>query len=283
MVKKLLSNGANVDCGDRGDGTALHLASLHQFYDVAEELIRNGANVNKRDIAEQTALHLACKNGDRDMVLLLLRNGAEADLMALTGDTPLRIAYNNNFSHIIECLIHKVRNVPQYIIDWIIDKQEFGMMDTLIREKGKTDALIKKLVILNKKQALDKVAGILKSEHINICSIQEVTYDKNVEAATLLSVAILNNSLDVADILMRNNSVKTTATIKKLSELVDDEMADNFLEDIKNSTVRKIKIRKREIENMLICKLLLDGKKQRKRMLVEKVEERTIKRSRVLE
>jgi hypothetical protein len=67
--------------------TQLHLACLHNDYEVVKELLNLGVNINKQDSDGNTALHLA-KNSE--IVNILIDDGANPNLQDYrSGFTPL--------------------------------------------------------------------------------------------------------------------------------------------------------------------------------------------------
>jgi ankyrin repeat protein len=72
--------------------TALHIAALKGYRDVAELLLANGANVNIKDNSGMTPLHIAAGFGNKDVVQLLLANKADLNASDNLGRTPLHMA-----------------------------------------------------------------------------------------------------------------------------------------------------------------------------------------------
>ena len=92
IIDLLLENGANINCTDNNQQTALHLAS--HFYDEAlvRYLLRNGADISLRDQNGDTALHIAAGRLGEEMlptVRLLIKHGADKMARNEKGKTPL--------------------------------------------------------------------------------------------------------------------------------------------------------------------------------------------------
>src|ERR1700735_3952623 len=75
-VKKLLDKGTYVNFTSEHGRTALHLAALKNFINIAQLLLDHGAFIDGKDIFQRTPLFLACENGHAKMVKLLLNHNA---------------------------------------------------------------------------------------------------------------------------------------------------------------------------------------------------------------
>lgn len=87
-----------VDINSRGlDGkTALHLASLYGFEQIANVLLKHGAITNISDYNRKcTPLHLACQYNHPKIVSLLLQHHADIDCQDLRGNAPLHYCCQN--------------------------------------------------------------------------------------------------------------------------------------------------------------------------------------------
>ena len=69
--------------------TALMLAAINNYMDVAKVLVERGADVNREG---WTPLHYAATRGHREMMRYLLENEAYIDAEAPNGNTPLMMA-----------------------------------------------------------------------------------------------------------------------------------------------------------------------------------------------
>lgn len=91
-IKKLISQGADVNAKDKRGMTPLHNAAYYGQRQVAEVLIAKGANVNGTNTAGQTPLHIAANFGAKFVPELLLANGANIRARDVAGNTPLHAA-----------------------------------------------------------------------------------------------------------------------------------------------------------------------------------------------
>lgn len=94
-VHALLNAGADPNCADDFQLTALHGASKKGHLDLAKLLIRWGARVNARAtlLKGETPLYYACKYGHADVVRLLLESGADLSISTKCGQAPMDIAH----------------------------------------------------------------------------------------------------------------------------------------------------------------------------------------------
>ncbi|MCR4623430.1 MAG: ankyrin repeat domain-containing protein [Alphaproteobacteria bacterium] len=118
LVKRLLESGANVNASSGRGITALHLAVLQGYAEIAELLIEHGANVNASDDNGDTALLSVLKNKRilvillmHDLVKLLLKFDADVKASNDRGITALHLAAQEGYAEIAELLIKHGANV----------------------------------------------------------------------------------------------------------------------------------------------------------------------------
>jgi ankyrin repeat protein len=78
-LKKLVSNGGNIDTSDGFGRTSLHKASRHGFKDVVNFLITNGANPNAIDKLGFTPLQYAVMHSQLEIAKILIDHGANVN------------------------------------------------------------------------------------------------------------------------------------------------------------------------------------------------------------
>jgi ankyrin repeat protein len=122
-VRRLLSNGADVNAKKNYGATPLHWASNKGHVQVFKELVEHGADVDAKDNEESTPLHCACANGRVAVVNELLsptdsngettiilgkrksRGGADVDAKDRNGDSPLHCASWNGHVLVVKALL----------------------------------------------------------------------------------------------------------------------------------------------------------------------------------
>ena len=73
----------------------LHLATLKNYFDIAEVLIEKGADVNFQDSLGNTPLHTSACYKDVNFILLLLSNDTDTSITNKRGYLPLHTAVEN--------------------------------------------------------------------------------------------------------------------------------------------------------------------------------------------
>jgi len=113
IVKLLLKKGADPNCCDQNQSTALHFLcskmlseyELIVSFNIAKLLIKHGADINATNWRDETLLYLACKIGWLDFVRLLIKKGALIDHITFYGRTPLYAACRHAHLEIAKLLI----------------------------------------------------------------------------------------------------------------------------------------------------------------------------------
>ena len=94
----LLENGADTNCVDNTERTALHMAGAAGKTDITELLLSHGAYVNAQDNNKDTPLHIA-STLNLQLCDLLLKCGADPNIKNGSHATPLFLAVNNALRH----------------------------------------------------------------------------------------------------------------------------------------------------------------------------------------
>jgi ankyrin repeat protein len=104
QVKKLISEGADVNKKDRRNCTVLHYAAQQGYRDIGELLISKGANVDAAGPGYLTPLYYAVQHGHRDIAELLIVAGADLNAKEPPWFTPLQHAVRNGHRDMAELL-----------------------------------------------------------------------------------------------------------------------------------------------------------------------------------
>jgi len=103
-VKKLISNGADLNWSDSNGRTPLLIAAKEGTVTVLKLLVEAGANVNQASTKGHTALYKAAKYGNLEIVKLLLKYGADSSKKTPKGYTPITIAIERGHQEIVQLL-----------------------------------------------------------------------------------------------------------------------------------------------------------------------------------
>ena len=243
IAKLLLNKNANVNIANNAKVCPIHLACHAGNYNIVELLLGKGAKVNACAKYGITPLHYACYIGHYDITKLLLKACADLNIKDATGRLAINMACANNYPNIVNELIKANSKVPLNIMDWAIQKQEVEILKSLAKRRDVAKYLIKKLIVSNKIMLLRQI----RNARINLNSMEKV------EGVSLLELAIRNNNVDMANILMAHNFGGINNTIAKLNELVNNVCVNELLKEPKTeqaTTIRNMK-RERECENIL--------------------------------
>ena len=113
LVLLLLKHGAEVNRGDKGNQTPLHLATRRNQFRLAAILLEHGADANAKNKQGMTPMHMLPESrigydelGDAlDHALLLFKYGAEANKWNNDKQTPLHLAIRKHWFRIAETLL----------------------------------------------------------------------------------------------------------------------------------------------------------------------------------
>ncbi|EAY17329.1 ankyrin repeat protein, putative [Trichomonas vaginalis G3] len=207
LCKYFLSNGANVNEKNEYGKTALHMAVINNYKDIAELLLSNGANINEKDEDGKTALHFAAINNSKEMVELLVSKGANINEKDENGKTALHIATLNNNKEIVVLLLSYDVNINE--------KDKDGKTTLHIAAINNNKA-IAELLLLHDVNANEKdeegETAFHKAAYNNSKEIAELLIshganinEKNRYEKTALHLAALNNSQEIVKLLLLQN------------------------------------------------------------------------------
>ncbi len=118
MVKKLISEGADINATDNSGRTALVEAAWAGHNAIVKFLIEKGADINTGDKAGYTALMRASEEGRDAIVATLVQKGADVNASGkVRGTTALMLAAERGHIKILEMLLEhdaKINAIDQY-------------------------------------------------------------------------------------------------------------------------------------------------------------------------
>jgi uncharacterized protein len=117
-VKKLISEGADINATDSSGRSALIEAAWGGRTEIVKFLVEKGANVNIGDSAGYTALMRAAEDGRDECVKILVQKKADVNIKGkVRGTTALMLAAEQGHLKIIELLLEhgaKINDSDQY-------------------------------------------------------------------------------------------------------------------------------------------------------------------------
>ncbi|MEA3399941.1 MAG: ankyrin repeat domain-containing protein [Armatimonadota bacterium] len=107
VVRRLISDGADVNQPSEAGSPPLVLAAKHGRTDIVKVLLDAGADVNGRDSLGRTALHTTARLEGTEIARLLLAAGANVSAVQNTGGTPLHEAALGCHEELIRLLVKR--------------------------------------------------------------------------------------------------------------------------------------------------------------------------------
>jgi ankyrin repeat protein len=111
IASMLIDKGADVNAKDKRGLSPLHAAAWRGYQEIVTLLLTKGADINAGSDDGVTALHTAALAGRKDTVALLIANGADINANNEEGITPLHAAALAGHQETVELLIAKGANV----------------------------------------------------------------------------------------------------------------------------------------------------------------------------
>ncbi|KAG6533744.1 hypothetical protein ZIOFF_007619 [Zingiber officinale] len=105
LMDRLIEQGTEIDCLDKGGFTALHKAVIGKKEAVISHLLRKGANPHVRDRNGATPLHYAVQVGAMQTVKLLIKFKVDVNVADNDGWTPLHVAMQTRCRDITKVLL----------------------------------------------------------------------------------------------------------------------------------------------------------------------------------
>jgi hypothetical protein len=112
QVKKLLSNGVDVNFKNRMSRTPLHTAMIFDKWEIADLLISMNADLNASENQGRTPLYIAVEKGQLKYVELFLAKKVEVNTVARGGQNALTLARNNQNKEMEELLLKNGAEEP---------------------------------------------------------------------------------------------------------------------------------------------------------------------------
>jgi hypothetical protein len=214
-VKRLLSEGANVNGTDPDHFSPLHYAALYGKTESAQLLVEKGANINIKSETYGTPLIVATYYGHKDFVKFLLEKGANTAITDAEGKTALNYAEEYQFTEIARML--KASSLTPPAVKAAPVAEQGGTGDSVqqavkaapaVEQGGAGDSIQPKTVPVAEKSQP-------KASKVNMAVF---TFESaNVEASSY--------SLEIANLLI--NKLKTIAFVR----LTDRRDLEDFLND----------------------------------------------------
>lgn len=247
LVRRLISNGADVEEKDKRGRTALFCAVERQKLEVIEYLLSIGANVNCITNRQSTPLLTALRNRDIDAICSLLEHGATVDVKHSENKSCLHMAMN----------IFKNPDVRYKAITMLVAKG--ANMNDIIDPSEKSSVLH---VALQKKDV--KLANFLIAEGATI----DV---KNIFSHSPLFIAVTQNLLPVVSKLVERgadvNDFDGKGTIQAYNTTVltravshkNEEMVNLLVQHGADCKNKGVVMKAAEKGNVNIMKIVVSG------------------------
>ena len=107
-VRKAIEAGADINIQNKYGDTALKIASVYNWINIAYFLVKAGADLNIQDENGRTLLMEAVYYGRRnELIKILLKGGADKDIKNNKGETAFDIAKRQGNQEMVELLTPK--------------------------------------------------------------------------------------------------------------------------------------------------------------------------------
>lgn len=130
VLKKLITNGANIHHCDEFNGTALSMAVMNGHIGCVRYLVEHGADLSEVDLQDMTFLHIAAMNGHLECVRYLVEQGMDLLATDAHGETPLTNA--QFYGH---------HEVAELIQGYLKSKREFEQLNDEIHINKNTGSI----------------------------------------------------------------------------------------------------------------------------------------------
>ncbi|MFH1422386.1 MAG: ankyrin repeat domain-containing protein [Planctomycetota bacterium] len=206
QIINAVNNGSDVNQKDSDGWNALMQASFEKNYSIAEFLIDKGVDINAIDNNGITALMVAAGEKSREIVQLLIDSGADVNKQSKKGLTALIASVSNNYLTIAEILLKMGAD---------INLNMNGITSLSIAENNGYKEMV---ALLKKYNAADKIAdsfisGTEEEAHADIIKDIRNKNSKLIEAS-------MNNSVEIAQMLIRNGADVNTANVYGITPLM---------------------------------------------------------------
>ena len=108
LVKRLHSDGANVNCRNDEGRSPLHLSIYSEWDPISRYLIASGADLDAKGKFGGTPVHMAAFKGNIGIVRLMVKKGADVRSKDSNGNIPLHLAAMYGWPDIIEVFLQSV-------------------------------------------------------------------------------------------------------------------------------------------------------------------------------
>jgi len=195
IISKLIISGVNINAQDKNGWTALMYALKSPQKDIARLLLENGAY-------DVDSLFYVVNNGYTDIAHMIINLGINVNLYNIFGETALICAVKKNNIDIVYLLINAGANV---------NAQDKDGCTALIHALRSRQIDIAKLLIANRALTVDDLFVAARNGYYDIVNtIINWRYfnidTHNSFGETALLIAVKNNHIDIAKLLLKKNS-----------------------------------------------------------------------------
>lgn len=237
-VRKLIAQGADVNIPEGDGSTALLWAAYNSNVEMVRALVGAGAVWDAANHYGMTPLLQASRTGDAAVMEVLLKAGAKASRANPDGETPLMAASRAGRADAVRLLLDRGVDVnaaesiqEQTALMWAVAEGHLDVVDALLKAGGDPNRKAHVTSLTERKNADHPTGGFTalmwaaRNGHEKVAQrLIQAGADVNAangDGATAMTIAIVNDRLDFAKMLLESGANANDGSLYHAVEMHD--------------------------------------------------------------